>query len=402
MSIPVSGRVHKNVEASLDTVSRDAASPFLDDTRAFMPDWRYDMFWIDMAATSSGDLMQDALALDYLVMPDQHLTDSDDPHVQDVFSTLVPAMYYADAPETEHITYSRYWMLVVGLLRVLFLFFSLKGIRFLFWSATLMLYVYVCYLLGKKAGLPAVFALTCAFLSRNLFLHAFSITTACDIFVTLAAIAILLRCYENEKFQNNLLYYYLVVGIFCFSFGSIIAPLLTLGMPLLTEALISEKKEGRLLSLLIDAIKKSFCWLFGFAASMVIKTFLATVITHDDGGASGKLMGYLMPEEGLLSRLAYVADSFDRLFAPDGAKKPVLLLILILFIVYAWKQGARKNPIALVTCMIALYPIVWTILLPGHSTHYFAANNYAVVVYGFLVSILLFCKKSSGDTCAIL
>ena len=129
---------------------------------------------------------------------------------------------------------------------------------------------------------------------------------------------------------------------------------------------------------------------------MVIKTFLATVITHDDGGASGKLMAYLLPNEGLLSRMTYVADSFDRLFAPDGAKKPVLLLILILFIVYAWKQGARKNPFALVTCMIALYPIVWTIILPGHSTHYFAANNYAVVIYGVLVSIHTFIPPAAS------
>ncbi len=390
-------RVRAHVEESLGTIRNDLnASPLIDETKAFMPDWRYDMIWIDIAANEPESALRSAMTLPYLQSDGDW--EGENANEESFYVLLVPLLYYPDAEDVEEHTYARYWMVLTGILRLLFVFLELKEIRMLLWCAALFLFVYVAGRMAQKLGMKYAMALAIAFFSRNLLLHVFSLTTAIDVLVTLCGLAVLLTWYEKPAFCENRLYYYLILGILCFSVGSIIAPLLTLGLPLITELALAGHgmaKEQQPMRRFAEIFLASVSWLIGFAGSMVIKTVLATAIAGDGGDTSGRFLEYLQPGTSLRDRFYIIGYCLEGVFAPNGIKRLILIAAAAGFVLLIALRGYRKINAAPWILIVGLYPIVWSIILVGHSSHFFVANIYAVVVYAFFMIL----AELSGKNC---
>lgn len=351
--------------------------PFFGDKSFYFGD-NMDMLWTNSATICSGDPFTDAVSMNYIVDPNA------DEHTKDWMS-LVNAIY---SPENGKLTqYSRYWNLQVGVLKLLYRHMDLGKIRYLAFLVNCILFVSLLFRVYRKAGVKAALPIVVGSFMTMLLMHSICISFFGDIFNALLGMNLIAWFYDKKWFRNLEYLFYLVIGCFTFAGAPLIAPILTLGMMLLTEVLLVKESDRKLWSF-GKIILNSVCWVAGYMETLLVKQILSVKVLGYQTG-SDTIVQWIGPELGVEDRLRILGDNFARTFSPAMFKLP-LLGILLAGIVFFICKAHKKSEQVLQLLFVSLYPIVWILVIARHSIHWFVSTILCVFIVGILAALMSF------------
>lgn len=367
----------KNVESSLE-IWVDVKDPYEVDYAIFDKSTLYwdsfsDMIWANMATVSGSNSLKQAVKLEWYVVNDAP------------WDNLVAAIYYRDtAPK---VSYSRYWNINIGFLKILFSFISLSDIRFLMYWIVIILLVWLLHRVTKLLGLRGTIPIIVAFMMTSLELHAMSLSFFGDIVVMLSFMIILTYLHHDNinKYYKQVNCIFMVIGSLTFAAGPFVVPVLTVGMCLVLWMQLESEKTNKII-LCKQIVLNSVWWITGYIASMLMKQVLSKIVIGNQDGVSEALM-WFGSEMGVKDRLSVLGAKLIRVFTPIGIKVPFLLLLICVLVVMCFKWR-RKSGKTLFLAFIALYPFFWVLIVSRHSIHAFTSNLFAVSFYA-ITSILL-------------
>lgn len=381
-----SEKVRPNIEMSLYTWDAEAQYPFFDDARAMWLDFGSDMIWANIALTDVENPFKAAIELPYAVGGEMNDKMS--------WNDLVRGLYYTESEDFVMTTYPRYWMLMAGVIRILFCFCEIAEMRYAFYFLAAILLWAVFREIEKRWGWRGSFPFFMAVALRVLLLHSISISTSADVFIALGAMLFILRNGEKEFYKKYQGIFFLGLGSFAFALGPFVAPVLTLGLPLVTDVMLQERDRD--LMSWWRVVTNSAAWVCGYGGSMVIKALL-TKMTVGDQSTSSSIAHYLGLGQGIGARFGRIVYCFENLLTPLKIKVPIVLLVLIVLIIMLLSRKRQKVECKWLLLFVAMYPLLWAFVIVEHTIHYFASNMYSVFVFAILSIItLMIGEKNKG------
>ena len=372
-------KVRPNVEMSLYTWDKETQFPFFDDARAMWLDFGSDMIWANIALTDVENPFRAAIELPYATGGEINGKMS--------YNDLVRGLYYTDSEDFVTTTYPRYWMLMAGVIRILFCFYEIAEMRYLFYFLAAILLWAVFRELEKKWGWRGSFPFFMAVSLRVLLLHSISISTSADVFIALGAMLFILKNGEKEFYKKYQVIFFLLIGSFAFALGPFVAPVLTLGLPLVTNIMLQKEKDKEFISWR-RTITNSAVWVCGYGGSMVIKAILTKVVVGNQS-TSGSIAHYLGLGQGIGARIGRIIYCFENLMTPLNAKIPIVILVLAVLVIMLFTRRKRNVEYKWLLLFVSMYPLLWAFVIVEHTIHYFASNMYSVFVFAVL-SIITF------------
>lgn len=372
-------KVKPNIEMSLYTWQDETTFPFFDNGRAIWLDFGSDMIWANIALSDVDNPFKAAIELPYAIGGEEN----DDKN----FNNLIRGLYYTESEDFAITTYPRYWMLMVGVIRVLFCFCEIAEMRYAFYFLAAVLIWAVFRELEKRCGWRGTFPFFMAVVLRMLLTHSISISTSADVFIAMAAMLFVLKNGEKEFYQRYQGVFFLFVGSFVFALGPFVAPVLTLGMPLVTHILVQKERDNTVCAWW-RVFTNSAAWVCGYGGSIAIKAILTKLVAGSQS-TSGSISHYLGLGQGFGARIGRILYCFENLMTPLKVKIPIVVLILGILVIMWCRSSKRKVACKWLLLFVSLYPLLWSFVVVEHTIHYFATNMYAVLVYAVLSIITL-------------
>lgn len=386
--IPVDGKIKENVGNSLYALNGEDRFPIFHDPNGFWFDNGTDMGWINMAVTQTDKPLADAVGMYWKITLDEPPEDQE----RDYYD-LIQALYYPNADNTATMDYSRCGVLMVGILKVLFLVYEISDIRYILYFSVFALTVFLIYKLCTIGQTRLVAPLAVAMAIRLWQMNAACFTTVQDIWIALAAMIAVIYMIQNNTFKDKHIYLFLITGIFAYEMGMLIAPVLTLGMPLALSVVLN-KENDRDIKSWIRVLTDSIVWVMGYICSMLFKQILASIVLSDLDGTGTSVMRYwLAPELGIESRIDRIVYCLGGLFSPMRVKLPIMILIIVVMMVFIIKYGYKKINNNLLLLFVGLYPFAWIFIFTRHSQHYWVANILSISVFALLSILSLQIKE---------
>lgn len=372
-------KVKPNVEMSLYTWDGENQFAFFDNARAMWLDFGSDMIWANIAVSNVENPFKAAIELPYAVGGEMN--------EQASYNNLIRGLYYTQSEDFIMTTYPRYWMLMVGIIRVLFCFWEIAQMRYAFYFVAAILLWAVCREIEKRWGWRGSFPFFMAVVLRMLLTNSISISTSADVFIAFGAMLFVLKNAEKEFYKKYQGIFFLFLGSFVFALGPFVAPVLTLGMPLVTHILVQKEKDD-----CIDAwwrvITNSAAWICGYGGSIAIKAVLTKVVAGSQS-TSGTISHYLGLGQGIGARIGRIVYCFENLMTPLNVKVPIVMVVAAVLVILLFTRKRVKMNSKWLLLFVASYPLLWAFVIVEHTIHYFASNMYAVFVYAVL-SVITF------------
>ena len=403
-SVPVTERTKVHLEETMEILAPETKeSPVFRNVKALSTGLFTDMLWIDTAIMHEESAFEMAVTLPHKEVQVGEMWFPD----EGFQGLMIPVMYYYDDPGVITVRYQRYWMLFTGLIRVLFQFFAWNEIRYLFYSIAAALLLYDGCMIMKRCGWRALIPFGVAVMMRNLLFHVISFTTCTDTIMTFAAIAFLVTFYEKTWYRKYRWLFYLIVGSLTFAIGTMEAPLLVLGMTMLTELLFMRgyqteddlrMDKAQMKKVFFEVFFLSFLWCVGYASAAVGKGMIVNMTFGGTGAGEEAFLHYLSSNgRGPFVRFYRIFYCLDMLFTPVQIKGPMMVFLLIVILVLMKKRGIKKFPYMWQILMVALYPVAWAMIVVEHSIHNYASNIFSVFVYGILAVLCGLVREETGD-----
>jgi len=387
--IPTGGKIKEHLGESLFTLQGEPRDSFFDDAKFYWNDTFSDMIWLNITATKTNNsAFYDACYMPYVESVEQYYPD--DP----TYGNLINALYYPDSEGSVTKSYSRYWMLEVAFWKILFIFYEIKEVRVLLYFLATALASICLYLVGKELGWRGFLSLSLAMVMRMWLMNSVGLSIGIDIFISLIAMIITVICYKKTWFINCNYIFYLILGSLAYAVGPMVAPLLTLAMPLLLQILLVNKDDKDKDSWVL-ILTNSVQWVIGYATSIASKAFLAKMVIGQQD-ARGEALYYLGIGQGLGQRLNRIVYCLDHLMSPINVKAPLLTILLLIIVVIGIKRGWCKYSSFWQVFFIGLYPFVWVFIIVEHSIHNFVTNIFSIFICAF-VSLIVFSIKDKQN-----
>lgn len=387
-SIPAEGKVKENMGNSLFTWQKDTAFPIFDDGKSYWYDLQGELLWANIAVNYTDNPIATTIEMPYTEVSGQA--------EGDFCAPLIQALYYPDAENSIHTSYSRYWMLIAGVFRILFLVWEIKEIRYIFYFTVLALAFLLLYKVNKILGWRGYMPLCVAMASRVWFMQAICATTLPDILISLLAMLSLISLHKSEKYVKYQEMLFFVIGSVSFAFGPLIAPLTTLGMTLILNIMLLKQKDNDKIAW-VRCVTNSIAWAAGYLGSIACKSILAK-ITLENQTATESIMYWLGPGQGVKERLGRIVYCIEGLLSPINVKLPIFIILVVIIILLIIKRGFENFRSKFIVLFVTLYPVFWVFIVVEHSIHYYADNIFSVFVYGlFTVMVCMVSDKRKND-----
>lgn len=307
------------------------------------------------------------------------------PHdAKDKVDQLNKSLYKEDLPIDE---YSRYWHGYQIVLRPLLLLFNYEQIRYLNMFGIMSLFMTVAYLLKKELGTRYVASFLVSMIMIMFMISPMSLQFSSMFYMTFISMIVVLLYHKKIRDNNYLIYVFFIIGAVTSFWDLLTVPLLTLGLPLTTYVLL-EEKSNRLITNTIDTIKASFIWAIGYGITWATKWVVATIVLKKNiiSDALSQILSRTSSEVGELeiSKIDAVEKNTNLLF--DGFVIKLFIIALIIWLIL-FLISKRQNIIdVLPILVIAVYPILWYIILANHSyMHFwFTYRSLGVTVFSVL------------------
>jgi len=294
---------------------------------------------------------------------------------------------YSDGNQEMYtIHYGRYWHGNTFLTRYLLVFYDYVSIRLLLYIVSSLLLAWCIMLLWRKGGWQTAMAVLFGLLVSYAFMMQFSIQFVPVLILALSGVIALAR---SDKPATKL--FFVIGSLTCF-FDLLTAPMLTLGLMLVVQAVFTRDEVEPVPAQTVKGwwltIRSSLLWVAGYTATWAFKWIIATLLTSENviadgiknvGNRSGVLLDH--------SRWDAVTANLGML--PWQVIVIVLLLLVIMAAVSFRAQGWRK---AVQLLPIALLPWMWDFFAANHSFlhNWFTFRAQAVSIAALLLALMQF------------
>lgn len=344
-----------------------------------------DSYFINSAVTEyDGNLLQKAVANAYTTMSEIDESGA---------TTVVDDIKYAIEKDSSAIVkpYSRYWVGMLTIYKVLLIFMPLNGIRTLIFGIVIILFatsaINIYQIVGKKGLIPYLISVVIALYIPQ---------SMCLVFSTDVIMMLLMMnicCMMLKRRTSTVAFYKLF-----FLMSSLLAylnywafPLITLGFPLILYVTTRtiEKHDCKLLRKETFCI--SLCWGAGLGITVLVKQILCKIVLGTQTGTD-QLLLRMGSEFTLTDRLISVVNGIVRRM--ESAPVLILTLVVTVWAILLIKTNRYKKTYqCYLLILIALYPIIWWFILANHCIHGFVKHMYGITYYGLLSSVLINCDK---------
>ena len=336
-----------------------------------------DMLWTNSATICSGDPFMDMVRMGYVF--------DENAEPRSGWNDLVKAIY--DPANGQLADYSRYWNIHVGWLKLLYRYFDIGQIRYLLFMIIAVMFAALEIIFYEKQGIKAALPLAVGTFFSALILHSVCVTYFGDIFNGFLGALVIALCYNKKWFSKWEYLWYIIIGALTFAGTSLIAPLVSLGMCLLTDVLLKQKDDKdrkHWISMCVNTI----CWIGGYMLTLLWKQGLSKKYLGFQTGTD-TIWQWIGPEMGLGERIATVGKNFARTFSPLHFKLPLFILIVV-GICICMIKAHKKSTNVLQLLFVSIYPIVWILIIARHSLHWFVATIISIFMIGVLAALMSF------------
>lgn len=378
-------RIRGHVEESLEQIEKEGIGyiPFFNQTGALM-DTHTDALMLNIALNKGMNEEQGALAKS--VENSFYEEDS-------MVKALDNSVHSDDFNNHE---YSRYWHGIQVFLRPLLMFFNYSEIRYLIMIITVILLGIVFHLIGKHLGLryAIAFALTISFMYVNII--PMSLQYSCMFIVMLLAIIGVFLIYIMEK-EKYISFFFFIIGALSTYFDLLTYPLITLGLPLVVALLFENKKETKMLNLIIKTVQLGILWATGYGLLFFTKWIVASIVLQKNAIAialDAILFRVNGNEQYPVTRIEVLKNNFNCFFVPIA--KYIMIAISIVWVgLFAFlRKKTSEFKVVLPLLCIAIVPYLWYIIFAGHSSihTWFTYRIQAVSAFAVLTVMCLTIK----------
>ncbi len=344
-----------------------------------------DSYFMNSAVTEyDGTLLQKAIANAYTTYSELDESGS---------TNTIDDVRYALDQDSDAIVkpYSRYWVGMLTLYKILLLVMPINGIRTLMFVVAAALFLAsaagVYKMLGAKGLVPYVASVGVA----AYFPQALCLVYNTDIVIMFLMMAVCWQLFRKNATMEQF-------AILFFLGGSILAylnywafPLITLGFPLVFFLSVRIENGCGMKNLTKETILLSVCWGAGLAGTVLAKQALCTFVLGTQSGTE-QLFLRMGSEFTWNDRLLSVVNGLVRRME----SKPVLVLtvataiiLVILLKVHAYRIQCK----CCLLLLVALYPVIWWFMLPNHCIHGFVIHMYGVTYYAMLSAVWMNVQK---------
>ena len=378
-----SDRIPKNVCKSVQTLRNEG----IYDTKYYkLVFFRLDNFtdtkMLQLAVSSDGETpVRDAMLNNYYIIDDN------------IFTNL--KLICEDVKQARVESYGRYWHGYLVFLKPLLLFLTYPQIRVINYLLLVGLLFYILMIGGRRLGSWFSFCFGGCLFFTNFPMVPLSLQFSTCYYISFISIILLLSKPKFLSTYENVCIYFLLLGSATSFLDFLTAPILPLGLSLLTYGLIndSDMDKNRYKKLLLLCI----FWAAGYSLFWSSKWVVGTLLTGHDlfGVAFGQADAYTLSDSvmnGAIDQLLISFHLHPQLFI---AASLAFLLILALFgYYYSHVQKEKRDKYSWVL-VIALIAPLWLLILKNHTLiHYwFSWRN---MVY-CLMCVFVFIYKSSFE-----
>ncbi len=389
--IPTSGRIKTNAGESLFALSEEDRFPIFHDPNGYWDDNGSDMTIMNIAVTNKETTLVNTLGMYYHSINNY----SEEQGQNKEYISLISAIYYPEGNDTVSFhSYSRLPMLIVGITRILLLFYTIGDIRYIMYYLVLALSAVVSLLLYKRLGWRGFASYFIVEGIRLWQMQSICLTEVTDILVCLVAMIVIL-CWSKDRFYQYHIYYFGIIGAITYAMGFLVAPLITLGMPLLLSIILfndTDKSRESWFRILIDSI----VWVVGYGLSLYVRQTMCIYILGNEE-ASSVIMMWIAFERGFKERISMLIYCFDGLFSPLKIKLPILFILGIVFLFLAIRRKMVRYSKACLLLFVGLYPIVWIMIFTRHCQHFWVTNILCISVFALVYVALSLIKDSKEN-----
>lgn len=296
--------------------------------------------------------------------------------------------------------YPRYWHGYLVFLRPLMLLMSYTQIRYVNMFLLMFLLVQNMFAMTERIGKGYAYALLFALCLAYFIVIPFSLQFSSVINLMLISNLFVLR--KNRDSKELGIVTFLVIGMVTNFVDFLTAPLLTLGVPLIT-LLVLEEKDVTLEKVKI-MLGASFAWGVGYFGAWLSKWAIGSMILRTNVFADALNQAAIRTQGNAMESVSFIrtirnnlaaltppfVKNFPNLVVLAGVFLIICCMILILFVDV---KAVKKHWMMLAVCV---YPILWYAVLTEHSQLHFIFTYRELVmsVYGFLSFLFLVAKKN--------
>lgn len=293
--------------------------------------------------------------------------------------------------------YARYWHGYLIFLRPLLTVFDYGTICIILSVITIISIIIMTILIYKKINLKSAIIYLIGLCSINIFIVSQSINEISIFLIAIISTIILLL--RNEKIKN--------IGIFFFVVGSIssfidlfTAPLVSLGLPIITYFLLQKEEKPKIKRYIIQILKISFAWLTGYAITWVAKWVISELFFNRALISQAMTQIYFRSRNLKESAITVIAKSLTYISKPVTF---VILGICIIFMAVTGYMSSKEKPDYNKNCVrcipyiiILFFPIIWFAVVKQHSmVHTFF--TYRSLVISIICMLIISSKLFERD-----
>ena len=317
----------------------------------------------------------------------------------DMYHTPEELVAFLEGHITHSISYQRYWHGYLVVLRLLLLVFNvteLRVVRLLILGALLL---YLLKLLKRNFGIKAVFGMLAIFVLYEFYSIPASLSNFPAVLITILFSIFLLKKVgqKGKAIHFEKLYkYFFIVGSLVNFVDFLSVPLISLGMPLLlilmkynevqreTNARINAKKCVKFV------IGASLIWLAGYALTWAAKWIIFMIYTNQFD------LSHVMTQIGFRTtgpmQFGDIGENLGHVYS-------FVVIIAAFSFVFSALRYRKIRPLReivndnLATFIVALFPVIWTIVLLNHTGFHWFFTYRITIIMSFastMISIYMF------------
>lgn len=291
------------------------------------------------------------------------------------------------------VNYFRYWHGYLIFLRPLLVFFSYKEIKIILTIILYLLFIYFVNLSLKELGKQITFAFLTGFLFVDFFYVGWSLSFFSPFFLGLMAAIYLLKKGKQIKYPY---YLFFITGGLTSFFDLLSAPLVSLGLPLLVQAVKKIRFK--------DIVLSGFFWSFGYLLIWITKWLIVEVVFFKGAISAGisQIINRTVSQPDInFSYFKTLKLNVFQLIGYDKINKILVFSIFIFALVFLIKKfSIKKNKLKKIFLLffIALIPYFWYLIAANHSyIHvWFTYRNQLMTVVALTLIYFELIKKPVG------
>ena len=287
----------------------------------------------------------------------------------------------------ESFEYARYWHGYLIFLRPLLIVFNVAQIRILLFIIFLILAIILLYKIYKRINIQTAVIFLFGLIICDYFFESLSLQGSAVFLITMITSILIF----SKDFKNKAILYFIVGGLTSF-FDFLTVPIITLGIPLLIDIMISENKDFK--TDFKTVLKNCIMWAIGYS-SVFISKWVITDIIYNKGliNTTIEQLKYRTLSNGDLKDHISIIDAIFMNFKLLLKEIYIALLFTVIMVLIKFFKKDAKTVFnykkMIIYWMIGFLGIMWYVLLKEHSYqhYYFTYRNCFLIVVAFFIGI---------------